>query len=147
MHTPTQKQWATVIEKLYSVLPFALQEGSRLEMGESCVNVCGYPCGTVHCVGGWYAIAHWQDKAMNGSAILYFVHGAYKMARDLGFEYYQQFQDWAHSHSSVWGNNYGHNMFYAPEAYDHGNGPAKELADVIRHFEFVADNCKALTYE
>lgn len=143
MHTPTQKQWATVIEKLYSVLPMALQEEMGLDMMEVDVNQHGHKCGTVHCVGGWYSLGHWQHEAFRkGGQSLDFRDGANALAKDLGFAMYSELSVWAHANREIWGNPAGGQLFAANQAYDHGNGPAKDLADVIRHFEFVADNCK-----
>lgn len=142
MHTPTQKQWATVIEKLYSVLPFALQEGSGLDMGQSEVNRGWHACGTTHCVAGWYAVAHWKDAAFDNTVRLHYQHGADQLASDLGFKYRCDLVEWADKNFEIWGNVFGRNMFQISLAYTRKRKGVKDLTDVIRHFEFVADNCK-----
>lgn len=142
MHTPTQAQWATVIEKLYSVLPFTLQEGSGLDMGEGFVNG-EHVCGTTHCLAGWYAIAHWKDKALDDKVYLDFRDGAKQLANDLGFKDRYQLMNWAEDNSAIWGNDRGRDMFHFRWAYGRGEEVATSLADIINHFEFVADNCKS----
>lgn len=150
MHIPSQKQWQTIIDKLYSVLPLALDyeanTGERaLNMLECDVNDDRHECGTVHCVGGWYAIAHYKERVYKKQVVVNFFHGADLLAGALGFD--SAFQDgytmqqWIHKHQTLWGNC-GPSIFSNPAAYDHGNGPAKDLADVIEHFEFVKENCR-----
>lgn len=142
MITPTQKQWQTVIDKLYSVLPLTFEPGARLDMQEYHVNN-DHKCGTVHCVGGWYAVAHYQERAFDQAEYLSYAVGAYQMAIDLGFSSIYTLKCWANFHSILWGNNAGDGMFSESRAYDHGNGPAKSLEDIIHHFEFVKDKCAA----
>jgi hypothetical protein len=143
MRTPTQKQWKTVIEKLYSVLPLSMQDGSGLSMYETEVNSPYHKCGTVHCLGGWYIIAHLREKAFNSE--LNYMLGAKQLANDLGFRHEFDLEIWAEYNPEIWGNMDGYRIFCSPSAFQNSNqGPAHDLADVIRHFEFVADNCKKI---
>jgi hypothetical protein len=141
MHTPTQKQWQTVLDKLYSILPFTFENNDHLTMMESRVNGCGHVCGSTHCVGGWYAIAHNEDMAFEGNEYLGYRHGANQMAVDLGFHDQYDIGFWASKNSRLWGNMRGLDLFADSKSYDHGNGPAKSITDVIHHFEFVKHNC------
>ena len=142
MHTPTQKQWQTVIDKLYSILPFTFESKYHLDISEAAVNNGWHQCGTVHCVGGWYAIASYKEDAFDRKEILSYSDGTAEMARDLGFENEIDLEFWAGENYKLWGNSYGLHLFYKRDAYDHGNGPAKSITDVIHHFEFVKQNCK-----
>ncbi len=136
-HIPTRDQWQTVLDKLYSVLPFAMQEERSLDMGETRVN-SRHACGTVHCVGGWYAIGHHKESAFSGtSGFLCYAYGADRMANDLGFQDRTYLSQWARENEELWGNEYGTELFYSLDAY----GSARDLAGVIRHLEKVADNC------
>lgn len=140
MYIPSQERWRKVIDNFYCVLPFALQEQS-LDMLEFRVNTGAHECGTVHCVGGWYAIAVYQETAFRGRGLTY-EKGANRLALDLGFNHQYYIREWALNSPELWGNPHGFDMFSHAKAYDHGNGPAKTLADVIHHFEFVADRCR-----
>jgi hypothetical protein len=141
MHTPTQKQWQTVLDKLYSILPFTFENNYHLDMMEPQVNGYGHVCGTVHCVGGWYAIAHYQDIAFEVDESFGYKDGANEMGKDLGFDGRGELMLWCDQHRVLWGNEYGVDLFANPQSYNHGNGPAKSITDVIHHFEFVKHNC------
>jgi hypothetical protein len=138
MHTPTRKQWQVVIDNLYKILPLTFESGKgHLNMGEGLVNDRDHPCCTVHCVGGWYAIATLDVD----NESVDFRDGANRMALDLGFDgsnkiYYPEkylLEAWAIRNPLIWGNKYGTYMFYDRRAYD----LAGSIAEVINFLEAV----------
>jgi hypothetical protein len=131
MHTPTKAHWQVVIDNFKKVLPIATKR-NNLDMLEPAVNADQHKCGTVHCIGGWYAIATCDiNKPLN------YKDGALKMAEDLGFRDLPilQLEEWAINHPSIWGNRYGAGMFCNPSAY----GNATNLAEAIQFLEKVRD--------
>lgn len=144
MYIPSQKQWQTVIDKLYSVLPFTLDHPRRsMNMQEPCVNT-EHPCGTVHCLGGWYAIAHWKESAFDRTKILDYKDGAHQMAHDLGFSDRLDLYNWASLNEELWGNKKGYELFHYQAAFTPGKKKsATSLEDIIHHFENVKERCHA----
>ena len=132
MHTPTKSQWQAVINNFKKVLPMA-KEDSQLDMLEPDVNNNHHSCGTVHCVGGWYAVACGLDN--KDSTFITYRHGANEMARHLGFSHMDDLETWAGFNSNIWGNECGHNMFCNKSAYNY----AYNLAEVLVHLEGVRD--------
>jgi hypothetical protein len=130
MHNPTKKQWQKVIDNFKKVLPLAIRE-DHLNMSEARVNEKDNQCGTVHCVGGWYAVATLDTK----SNLLSFSDGADEMAKHLGFTDMYRLGDWAHANSDIWGNDFGYNLFGHEAAYD----DAENLTEVITFLEGVRD--------
>jgi hypothetical protein len=131
MHTPTKTQWNTVIENLYKILPLTSEAGKgHLNMSEGAVNV-EHACGTVHCVGGWYAVAVLNTNRCKVN----FVDGANKMAQDLGFWDYTDLDEWARTHQLIWGNAYGSALFSSKIAYD----GAESISDIIVFLEKVRE--------
>jgi hypothetical protein len=123
MRNPTRKQVNYVINKLESVREQANEEGA-FHMDEARVydkEEDKYECGTVHCVGGWYAVASLRrkmikDKIKNG--YVSFEDGAELLANDLGFADQYLLEDWAHDNPKIWGNVDGYYMFTDESAYD-----------------------------
>lgn len=134
-HTPTKAQWATVIDNFLKVYPMALVAGeSHLDMSEPLITA-EPACGTVNCVGGWYAIA---TLDVDNDKNLSFSNGAAQMAIDLGFGGFfpkRQLEAWACNNPEIWGNGRGHDMFYSPTAW---NG-AETLEQIIIHLAGVHD--------
>lgn len=130
MHTPTKAQWQLVIDNLKSVLPMA-SSNIQLDMNEGRVNSDDHKCGTVHCVGGWFAIA-----TLDNEQELNYNDGALSMAAHLGFKTRSQLEIWAHKHPNIWGNSYGFSMFNCEMAYGFDVGG---LGDVVAHLEGVRD--------
>lgn len=128
MYTPTKAQWQTVIDNFKKVLPMTILK-HHLSMSETAVND-SHTCGTVHCVGGWYAVA-----ALDLAQPLSYRDGAKKMSRDLGFEDDNKLEDWAGDNAYIWGNIHGLSMFSGREAYDHAN----TLGEVVAYLEGVRD--------
>jgi hypothetical protein len=131
MHNPTKKQWQKVIDNLNKVLPLAFQE-NHLNMRNADVN-CRQQCGTIHCVGGWYAVA-----TLYGRKRLTYSDGANEMASDLGFSGgfgISDLENWAESNPDIWGNRYGYNLFCNENAYDN----AETLYEVVTFLEGVRD--------
>lgn len=128
---PTKQQWQKVIDNFERVLPMATME-NHLTMQCTSVNENGYKCGTVHCVGGWYAVA---TLNMNNGEKYSYSDGADKMAQDLGFEYDYQLLSWSIKNFEIWGNKSGNEMFCSPLAY---NG-ADSLAEVVEFLKGVRD--------
>lgn len=139
MHTPTKAQWQTVIDNFYKILPLALDSGEcHLDMSEPGVNIY-HECGTVHCVGGWYAIATMDT----GKDRVDFLDGVEQITTDLGFTKYDSrlfnkkaLESWAMNNTEIWGNPYGQKMFYDSCAYGEG---ARSIIDIINHLEGVRD--------
>lgn len=88
---PTKKQVQKVIDNFKKVLPMAIKD-NHLMMMEGDVNM-QHKCGTVHCHGGWYAIA-----VCNLKEPLDFTAGANRMAQDLGFENMGVLENWANEY-------------------------------------------------
>jgi len=62
-------------------------------------------CGTVACHGGWGAVIFGLDPGSD------FKEGADAIAEFLGFDYYDDFEQWATSNPHYWGNKFGFFMF------------------------------------
>jgi hypothetical protein len=142
MHTPKKENWQMVIDNLKSVQHLSEREGCGLDMNETEVNqrwrlrennFGKNTCGTIHCVGGWYAVAvlNPQDAITRIS----FSDGAHMMARHLGFVSVNKLEYWADDNVEIWGNKYGRNLFANISAY---NG-AETLAEIIIYLEGVRD--------
>lgn len=135
---PTKAQFQKVIDLLYTILPLTFEREGSLNMMESDVNHCEHQCGTVHCFGGWFAVALLHEKQIKGHVS--YGEGADKMAQMLGFEWGYYLKKWATRHIRLWGNSYGYNLFcdelafYHPTRRPHG---AKTVADIINHLEEV----------
>lgn len=129
----TKAQVQTVIDNFRKVLPMAVQE-NHLDMLEEDVNLDGYKCGTVHCHGGWYAVA-----TLDLNQSLDFSDGATKMAEHLGFDNYLSLEDWAEENPGLWGNSRGETMFVFPSAFKSESRPegAQNLQDIIDHWSEV----------
>jgi len=129
MH-PTKKQMAQVIENFYRILPLTFEAGHKhLDFDEWRVTGHNFECGTIHCVGGWYAIA----KGLNEkSDRVDFLDGARALSEDLGINFIEA---WARENPEIWGNQRGGDMFLSKRAW---NG-AKSISQVINHLEAVHD--------
>ena len=66
MKHPTKKQFQKVIDLLYTVLPLTFDNKDHLNMGELRVSDGFHSCGTVHCFGGWFAVALLNEKILTG---------------------------------------------------------------------------------
>lgn len=128
MHTPTKTQWQTVIDNFKKVLPLAVQE-NHLDLMEGAVNQ-DHQCGTVHCIGGWYAMA-----ICDISKPIDWTHGALVMVDHLGFDRRSDLNNWAEENPDIWGNKCGDSVFTEKAAW---NG-ANSLAEVITFLEGVRD--------
>lgn len=131
MH-PTKQQWQTVIDNFEKVLPLSEREGSGLNMIEGAVND-GHVCGTIHCVGGWYAIA----TEIHRNRLVNYNDGADGMAHDLGFEHHFDLEKWAHENAEIWGTEYGREMFCSRQAY--GISRNDGLREIIEYLKGVRD--------
>lgn len=129
MHMPTKAQFKTVIDNLTRVmLEFNATSDDNLNMMESHVNG-RHVCGTVHCIGGWYALATLRPFVSH----IAYTDGAHKMAEDLGFKDALDLKQWARHNPAIWGNRDGDGMFCVTAAY---NG-ATNLPEAIQHLESV----------
>lgn len=127
-----------VIDNLKKILPRA-KLVTHLNMGVAKVNSCDHTCGTIHCVGGWYAIAVCDLTTERN-----YMDGADEMAQHLGFpgdnltSAMNLLQNWACENPAYWGNNYGDEIFsdnmayYHPEKRPYG---ALTLKQVVEHFK------------
>lgn len=137
---PTKKQMQTVIDNLKKVLPWAIED-SALDMRITTIHES---CGTVHCFGGWYAIATLEKKEIHSYSDFYL--GVIRMAKDLGFDKPSQLDTWAFHNTLMWGNHRGGNMFTSCSAFYHAvKRPrgAKNLQHIIDHLEEVRDRLPA----
>ena len=126
---PTAKQIETILVTFEKVLPKA-QKKRQFDIFECKVNQYGHVCGTVHCVGGWYAVA-----ACDLSKHVDYIHGASQMANDLGFISLYYFRDFFRQQPNLWGNDNGYYMFSNQKAYTPGNKrKASSLRDVYDHW-------------
>lgn len=134
MHTPTKAQWQIVIDNFKKVLPLAEKNSNRhLDMMETIVKNPYHTCGTIHCAGGWYAIATCNLESRES---IYYQAGVNNMVEDLGFFCREQLVNWAMRNPIIWGNRNGGMMFSAEKAYGEN---CNTLADIIKHLEGVRD--------
>jgi len=144
MKHPKSEDVFKLVETFKSVLPLATRE-DHLNMMQGSVNN-RYECGTVHCHGGWYAIA----KNLHKNQTIDFVSGMIQMRIDLGFEnddYYRELIRWASGNPEIWGNNHGDDMFGNRMAFYHEQKRpkgAQNLQHIIDHWTEVGERLKAL---
>jgi hypothetical protein len=146
MRNPTVEQVEYVIKKLKSVRDDAIKEGA-FHMDEARVYSGGdkYECGTVHCVGGWYAVANLNRKFIKdkfNEGFVGFTDGAELMAQDLGFRYRHYLKNWAEQNPKIWGNEKGCFMFGSASSYDNPG-----FDGVIAQWQLVRDNLIELRME
>jgi len=124
-----------VIDNLKKVLPMATMEKS-LNMNQTRVNNHGHICGTVHCLGGWYAVG-----VCNLSEEIGYREGARKMSQDLGFEDDDSLEEWCEANPDIWGNKNGYGIFSDEHAFTSPSRPhgAFTLQHIIDHLEEVRD--------
>jgi hypothetical protein len=144
---PRAEDVLKVIRNLETVLPYA-KEDHQLDMEEIDVT-CEEGenlCGTVHCHGGWYAVAvkEWQKEPK--STFISYTLGAGKMARDLGFEWMTDLEHWAEEHPRLWGNIHGAGVFSNPMAFQSPTRPngARNVRDIVEHWKEVHARILAL---
>jgi len=139
---PTSENVSKVIANFEKVLPKATRQ-DHLKMLTPHVNCMGHECGTIHCHGGWYAVA-----TCDSSKPLDFRSGIIKMSEDLGFDIDGDFftrtefiEDWAKYNPEIWGNNNGTYMFSNRLAFESEDRPggAYSLNDIISHWKEVRD--------
>lgn len=140
-HIPSKEQWEFVLDTLAKVLPMAKRD-YQLDMGEVKVNTEGHKCNTIHCFGGWYAVAR-LDKRKK----LNYIDGAEQLAMDLGFKSKECLKKWANFNDEIWGNIYGDAIFILSYAFVSKKRPkgANNLRDIFDHLKEVAERCNAKT--
>jgi hypothetical protein len=139
MKNPTVEQVEFVIKKLQSVIEQAGREGA-FDITETSVysKEHKYECGTVHCVGGWYAFANLRRKFITDKfkkGFVDFRDGAELLANDLGFDNAYALKCWARDNPRIWGNSVGYCMFSETYAYDDTG-----FDGVIMQWQTVRDN-------
>ncbi len=162
---PTSQQVQVVIDNFKKVLPIANGHTHLLNMSESKVYIpSANLCDTPMCHGGWYAAAVFEKLDLQKEQIDY-SEGAYKMAKDLGFNYkspedpenrdpfYEEraerlglgarfdLESWAMMNPKIWGNGNGDDMFsnrFAFESPSRVTG-ANSLQDIVNHWTEVRD--------
>jgi hypothetical protein len=137
MKNPTVEQVAFVIGKLQLVREQATKKDAFNMHVWGVYDDC-HECGTVHCVGGWYAVANLdreriKDKIKNGR--VGYDDGADLLANDLGFASHYALQNWAEENPKIWGNEGGDEMFGSASAYDDAG-----FDGVIAQWELVKQN-------
>lgn len=68
--------------------------------------------------------------------------GAQMMAEDLGFDAYEQLQEWAKDHPGLWGNEDGVVMFSENCAFGVDTGITLYASDIINHWKGVGKRLK-----
>jgi hypothetical protein len=126
---PKSENILKVIKTFEKVLPSAKKRG-HLDMTEPKVRECG----TVHCHGGWFAVAVCDLKKG-----VDYIDGANEMARMLGFAFYLDLESWARDEEKIWGNDAGALMFSDSSAFQSEKRPegAKSLQDIVDHWKEV----------
>lgn len=143
MHTPHSSQVLKVINNFKMVLPIAKTE-DNLDFYE-----CGLQkekCGTVCCHGGWYSVA--SKIFRNKHTSDFYLDGAIKMAKDLGFRRWEELITWAEDNSEIWGNVNGVDMFtvvgsvsFISKSRPEG---AQKLQHIIDHWTEVYERLLAI---
>jgi hypothetical protein len=130
---PKSENILKVIKAFQKVLPLTKKEKRHLDMGEPNVNI-GTECGTIHCHGGWFAVAVCDLKKG-----VDYIDGANEMARMLGFAFYLDLESWARDEEKIWGNDAGALMFSDSSAFQSEKRPegAKSLQDIVDHWKEV----------
>lgn len=130
-----------IIDLFKKVLPMAIIE-NHLNMSQAYVNYGSdsmpCECGTIHCHGGWFAIA----ASLHLNNYVSYLDGAEEMASILGLKNYSGLVYWARANPSIWGNDDGFGMFccqyafYNPEKRRNG---AENLQHIVDHWQEVHD--------
>lgn len=124
---------------MYTILPLTFERMDSLDMSYPFVDNCEHhTCGTIHCFGGWFAVACLNARLLKRG--VYFSDGANKMAKILGFECRLFLEQWAARNPNIWGNSSGGGMFHLAIAFqDSVYRPfgAKSVSDIINHLEEV----------
>lgn len=111
-----------------------LSENEKFDINEGGVNCDGHKCGTVHCVGGWFAVA-----LCDLNSPLNYQDGADAFAEILGFQKYMDMKYWADINRNMWGNSNGLSMFSLSMAYrNNGGRDSRTMQDVLNHWRRVA---------
>lgn len=132
------------VQQVIDIFKTVLPQGGKLSMMESGCTVNKHGCGTVHCHGGWFAIAlglpkyHGHDGKGRWVSVNY-ATGGNMMARILGLKDKDQLTDWAHENPKIWGNKNGNIMFSAERAFGSETNPggANDLQDIVDHWQDV----------
>lgn len=144
---PTPEQVQTVIDNLISIQNQANKAGA-FDIEEAAVSTEDHTCGTVHCVGGWYAVAnkchHFVSKLI-ASENCDFEDGGELMAADLGFSCLPELEEYLLDNPAIWGNDRGDELLANLSAY---NGLTKDsqnpMTIIIQHWQQVKKNLENL---
>lgn len=109
-------------------MPYAANEGNRLDMGEPFVK--NHYCGTTACHGGYAALIF--------NAGEFYEDGAKRLAKFLGFACVGSLESWAHYNGQLWGNQDGGYMFSSRLAFGVDMDSDIDLRDVVTHYLSVA---------
>jgi hypothetical protein len=161
MQNPKAENVKKIIDLFKSVLPRATK-ADHLNMAEASVNGVYkdqvtkkeflHVCGTVHCHGGWMAVAaklYVKEKKLFGfitytrEEIISYMAGVEYMAKILFGELSvpDVVQKWAARNPMLWGNDNGNRMFDSSYAFISEKRPfgAKTLQHIIDHWTEVYD--------
>lgn len=151
MINPSKEQVQFVIDKFESIKHLATADG-HLCMKELAVKSLSYDPGTIHCHGGWYAVAN-LDRI--SAEYIGYHDGAKLMASDLGGEIDDDLTLWAESNPDIWGNKFGLHIFSDVVAFKSKfnifnflfrrnkiRKEAKSLQDIIDHWKEVKGRLK-----
>jgi len=119
-----------------------LNNRKRFDIGQFKVNI-GYDCGTIHCAGGWFAVALCDTQKE-----ISFTDGADIFASIIGMKDRWSLRRWAHNSPSIWGNTNGFELFDKNIAYaDKGKIGSRTMQDVLNHWRRVAQRIEQYNAE
>ena len=144
MKNPTKEQMQVVIDNLKLIEEEANKE-SRFDIDKPMIKEPGETvCGTVMCVGGWYAMATlFKDgfSSVDVDAYISFKTGTHEIAKALGFSCTDDLEHWADTSPELWGNDLGSWMFYELMAY---NGMDEDSMGVHNPITIIIDHFKGV---
>ena len=163
---PTPNNIRMVANKLERMIPETRQ--GNINMRECDIYKEPDACGTIACLGGFYALEHALENKDNYDFIpcsaneksVSYLHkkpircssdpiewedGAERMAHDLGFGCREELQIWASTHPDLWGNECGDHMFMSGSAFGEKDSLIK-LLDIVLWWRRVADRIEKVEF-
>ena len=122
MKSKATNKWMAEVFRRVGEWFLDLPEGAEINMNEMSATAEIYDgkcCGSPACVGGWLAVLY-RTPTHYGTSNRFFEDGANEFAKELGFENNRRLSDWAEANPSIWGNDFGWDMFYKERAYSEG---------------------------
>ncbi len=128
---------------------------------------CGdmaFGCGVSSCVAAWYLreafVTEHVPRKYRGKLDFSndFEHGSYSLCCELGFDWSRRpslardktpvdiTEDFFRENADLWGNEYGHEMFYEARAYGKHNYEPFTVKDVLHHWQGVRSRIYSIKY-